>query len=519
MARYVRQTSGLVRELRWWDVLFITVAAPTGSGILFYAVQTSAQPGGDITIAFAIGMILFLPMVLASTLLAAAMPRSGGPYVGVARLVNPVVGYLASCLLIIGDGIIVGVLGFILMEIGGAMLSVVGSAYKIDGLVKFGSEMGGSFWAPLGAVVWVVVFWLIMLRSPLVFRRILATLLLLPLITIVFSLIAFYMTPPVVAIESFNRLWGAQAWEGVLQAAHTAGWSAAPFSWNSTLSLLLVVVWAFNGIEFASYAGGEVQTPQRSYARGLLLGWLTVGLLYMVTAAAVHRSFGGIIEPYHFLQANHPERLELIMPGVAPSIPFYLLCILKSPVMGMLLAVFFVCWFVKIIPTIFLITSRLMFALSMDRLLPERLAEVHPVRAIPTWATHVTAVIALAGVGFYYFKVQAVLGILMFCTMFIAWPMGLALVLLPLRRPDLIRANWLKSPRLIGLPIASWLGVLATVSGLILLYLAGREIPPSAWLGLTLVIGVLLVNYFVRVKAPEIAVATRREAEAFLPPE
>ncbi|HEY3571522.1 MAG TPA: APC family permease [Thermoanaerobaculia bacterium] len=518
MARYVRQSSGLVRELRWWDVLFITVAAPTGSGILFYSVQTSGQPGGSIVMAFAIGMALFLPMVMASMLLASAMPRSGGPYVGISRLVHPAVGYLASCLLIIGDGIVVGVLGFILMQVGGATLSVVGQAYHLETLVRIGSGMGANPWAPLGTVAWVVIFWAIMLRSPTVFRRILAALLLLPLITVIFALIAFFMTPPGDAMRAFNELWGPQAWGRVLQAAHSAGWNSSSFSWNSTFSLLLVVVWAFNGIEFASYAGGEVQAPQRSYAKGLFLGWLSVGLLYTVTAVAVRHSFGEIIEPYHFLQANHPDQLASVMPSVAPSIPFYLLCILRSPELGILLAIAFVFWFVKIIPTVFLTTSRLMFALSMDRLLPEKLAEVHPVTAVPTWATHVTAVIALAGSGFYYFKVQTVLGILMFCTMFIAWPMGVALILLPLRRPDLIRVEWLKSPRVLGLPAASWLGVLATLSGLNLLYLAGREIPGKAWLILALVASVLLANYFLRTKASVTELAPSGD-EAFLPPE
>lgn len=94
--RYARKSSGLVRQLRWWDVLFITISAPTGSGILYYAVRTSGQPGGNIAIAFAIGALLFLPMVLSSLVLVAAMPRSGGPYVGVSRLLHPSLGYLAA---------------------------------------------------------------------------------------------------------------------------------------------------------------------------------------------------------------------------------------------------------------------------------------------------------------------------------------------------------------------------------------------------------------------------------------
>ncbi len=518
MARYVRETSGLVRELKWWDVLFITVAAPTGSGILFYSVQTSGQPGGNIVVAFAIGMALFLPMVLSSAILASAMPRSGGPYVAVSRLVHPVIGYLASCLLILGDGIIIGVLGFIVMEIGGAMISVVGQAYELEWAESLGSGLGQTPWAPLGAVLWVVAFWIIMLRPPAVFRTILATMLLLPVVTTVVCIAAFLMTPPAQAATYFNELWGANAWQQIPQLARSNGWEPAGFSWNSTFGLLLVVVWAFNGIEFASYVGGEVQAPQRSYFRGLLLGWLAVGLLYMVTAASVNYSFGEITEAYHFLQANHAAKLKEVMPAISPSIPFYLICILRSPWLAIILAVAFTIWFAKIIPTIFLTASRLMFALAMDRRLPEKLAEVNPITTVPTWATHATAVVGLVGAAFYYFKVETVLGTLMFCTMFIAWPMGVALIVLPLRHPNLIRMEWLRSLRILGLPPASWLGVVTFFTGLILLYLAGREIPIEVWLGIVVVVALLLLNYSIQAQRAAAKVGAD-EADSLLPPE
>jgi amino acid transporter len=306
------------------------------------------------------------------------------------------------------------------------------------------------------------------------------------------------MTPSSQAVVAFNEVWDPDSWQRVLDLARANGWDYEPFSWSSTFGMLLVVVWAFNGIEVASYAGGEVQAPERSYFRGLLLGWLGVGLLYMVTAASVIYSFGGISDAYHFLQANHSKELKEIMPAITPSVPFYMMCIVRSPVVAFMAAVAFVLWFAKIIPAVYLTCSRLMFALAMDRLLPQRFADVHPVTAVPTWATHTTALIGLVGAGFYYFKVGTVLGTLMFCTMFVAWPVGLALAVLPFRHPELIRVGWLRSPRILGLWPATWLGGITFVSGLILLYLAGREISSTAWIGIAIVVGLLLLNYFVR---------------------
>jgi amino acid transporter len=159
-----------------------------------------------------------------------------------------------------------------------------------------------------------------------------------------------------------------------------------------------------------------------------------------------------------------------------------------------------------------------MFALAMDRLLPAKLAEVNRITTVPTWATHVTGVIGLAGAALYYFKVGTVLGTLMFCTMFIVWPMGLAVIILPFRQPDLIRLDWMRTRRVLGLPLASWLGVVTFASGLLLLYLAGREIPGKVWIGILVVLCFLLGNYYFRTRLARVIVVPEEKA-ALLPPE
>ena len=96
---FARQISGLYRELTWRDVLIITVSAPTASGILYYTVNVqSSYPGGSVSLAFLMGLIIFLPISFAVSMLATAMPRSGSLYVNVSRLLGSSVGYIGALL-------------------------------------------------------------------------------------------------------------------------------------------------------------------------------------------------------------------------------------------------------------------------------------------------------------------------------------------------------------------------------------------------------------------------------------
>lgn len=516
--RYARQSSGLVRQLRWWDVLFITISAPTGSGILYYAVRTSGQPGGEIALAFAIGGLLFLPMVLSSLVLVAAMPRSGGPYVGVSRLLHPAVGYLAAMLLVIGDSLIVGILGFLLMAIGGGMMAAAGQAHDIAGLVALGKTLQGPLGSVIGGLVWVALFWFLMLQKPKYFRWVLGTFLLVPILAAVVTTILLFGTEPSSAKQAFDGLWGSGAWTRILDAARQHGWSEHAFSWNATFGLLLVVVWAFNGIELASYAGGEVQAPKPSYTKGLLLGWLVVVVLYLVMAASAQHGFGNFLDAYDFLYTNHKDVLAEIMPAVVPSIPFYLMCLVQAPAFALVFGLAFLLWFAKIIPTAYLATSRLLFAVAMDRLLPEAVAGVNPRTAAPTWATHITAILAVAGVFFYFFRVTTVLGIIMFCTMFFAWATGLSVFMLPRKRPDLIPASWLAKP--IGpFPVIGWLGLVTFVSGLFLLYLTLRDLSWGGVASLAAIVVALLANYAARSRRLTRELEPAALERAALPPE
>ncbi len=134
-----------MRELSWFDVFIFVVAGPAASGVMFYSVSTAADfPGASLPLAFLIGLLVFLPITLLVAITSATMPRSGGLYIAVSRVMGPTIGYLSAWLLFIGYGISSGVLGYIVVGLMGSAFSTAALGSGIGWLAGIGQAMQTS---------------------------------------------------------------------------------------------------------------------------------------------------------------------------------------------------------------------------------------------------------------------------------------------------------------------------------------------------------------------------------------
>ncbi len=517
--QFARKSSGMRRELSWLDVMIMSISAPAASGILYYSVNTqSSYPGGSIILAFIIGLLIFLPIAYVISMLATAMPRAGSLYVAVSRLMDSSVGYIGAYLYFIGQAIIAGVVCHIVIGIVGGIFVSISEAYSI----VFFKELGIAFQSTTGKVIGgfllVIFFWAVNLGGIGIFRRIMKFSFYLPVIATLLTIIIFLFTSSSGAIESFNQTWGTGAYQNILDAAKTNGWSSTGFSFSGTIALLLVVLWAYNGIDMGSYAGSEVQTPKKSFVKGVLLGWLLVGILYVLVSFAVVKPFGEFITAYDYLAKNNQDAIKNIMPYIDPSVPFYIMSIIGNKFLGILLSITIVLWFINSIPPLFITTSRIVFALSMDRVIPERLANVNEKNGAPLWATHLTAIFAIFGVVFQTFNVTLVLGTLLFCTFFIFWAYGFSAMILPFRKPDIYEQLPYKID-IAGIPLLSIAGFLTFGIGWFFVFLALREISIQIAFSLTVLLIMGIIVYLVQVLKNHKRDISIKEITDQLPPE
>lgn len=491
---FTRQASGLVRELSWWDVFIFVIACPAASGITFYSVSTAADfPGASIPLGFVIGIAMFFPIALLISMTSGAMPRAGGLYVCISRVLDPTMGYLGSWMFFVGYGITIGVLGYIVMGIMGGAIEVIGLLNKLDYLIKIGTSLQTQTGKTIAGIIWVAFFWAISLMGIKWIKNTMRVLFFIPLIATGIAIIYFLSIGPRGAEVAFDKSWGAGTFQAILNAAKEKGWSPSGFSWGATLRALLVVIWAFTGIEAINYAGGEIKTPKTSMIKGFVWGTIAVGILYILVAFSVYFPFKHFISAYDFLFDNHPDALKAIMPRISPSIPFYAASLIGNVWIGLLITVGIAFWYVNTIPPLFFANSRLAFALAMDRAWPEKLANVSAKTGSPTWATHLTGILGLFGVFLMTQNVGVILGILNITFLFIIWIYGLSAAVLPYLKPGIYEISPIRW-NIFGVPLMTILGILTFAEGWFFVFLSVSEFtkPVMFMVIFVMVIGIII---------------------------
>lgn len=495
---FTRKTSGLVKGLSWKDIFIMVISAPAGAGILYYSVSTaSTYPGGNVGISFLIGMALFLPVIYLAAINASMIPRSGSLYVLISRTVNPSLGFLASTLFFLGYTLSIGVVAFVVTKVIGGILVNYGIISEIEGMKSFGSALQTPLWSTIGGCILVFITWGIVLMGVSFFRKTMRVLFYITIIAILFAIIVFWFTDNESVNQAFNSTWGTDKFQQIIQLARQNGWSPSSFSWTSTFNLLLVVLFSYGGLELISYASGETSKQQKKNIKAYLLAGLTLGALYTTIAFSVTHAFGDFIGAYDYVYNNHNIELSKIITPIAPSIPFYISSILSNPWLSVLVPIGISLWLITTMIPYFFAPSRIIFALAMDRILPESMADVSIKTGAPTQASHLTLLFALLGVLFTLLNVGTVLGTILFCALFVYWLYGAGAMLLPYKNPN-IYAHCPVKRTFLHIPVLSWVGGIVFAIGWFVIFISIKQMTYDIIISLSIALSVLMIYYSVR---------------------
>jgi len=420
---FVRKATGLVREIGPLTAVIIILCNVMGLGWQKRVFQfTGAAPLPEnlwvagippMVMAFLIGGIIIMLSVLTFSILIAAMPRSGGGYVVISRLVSPLWAFIGSWFEFLSIAWSFGIIAvavfegiyFIFGPIVGVTAAGVNDAALFAGglglvilftvIGSLGVRMAGyllqvMFWIPALLTVYVIYLLAVSLSNPAALAA---------------GLAAFGQSQGVSGLTADMYVKGALA-QG-MDAANVGNY------WGAVSTAMIGAYFAYIGYAASTFVAGEVKEANKSLPKVLLISSVVIMVMYMLVsslaayaAAALGRvtlsngNTWSFFEAYSYLSYGAGNLATAGVPAVkawTTTIAAFTGLGLNLGTLNWLLFIFGILWVANDIPPFILTASRVLFAMAFDRVLPGSLASVNERFHSPVNATIATGVFGLLG--------------------------------------------------------------------------------------------------------------------------
>lgn len=498
---FVRQSSGLVREASALDaVIFNAVfSAPVGATLAFstfYALV--AFPGDDIVASLIIAFVVNIPVCVMMGLMAAAMPRTGGDYVWISRILHPSAAVFSNFAAAISAliGAAFWARSFAVLALG-PTLAVLGAVTGNTGLVDAGNTISGSdtagqLWTfGLGTLLIVILVIAMSMGTKAAF--------LLQNTCWIIASIGTFLAFAALAIGSnadfiarFNAFAqpftnSPNSYQAIQDGANKAGYAfTGGHPLSATIPAVAVIMTFMMWNWWSVYIAGELKSAGKvSRQLTIMIGALFWDSLFIIVGVLLlfHTAGEKFMASINFL-AGQGSAYPL------PVQPYYNLIASLSANSGLfavLVAVSFLFWNLPaMFPNTFM-PVRSIFAWAFDRILPEKLSEVSerthaPIPAIITAGVIVFLILGWSVISTSFFTLlsMGVLAGVVTITM-----VAFTAFIFPWRRKELFNSSP-ANIRIFGVPILPIAAVLslAVIWGLAYLVLAYPELGISGQMGL-----------------------------------
>ena len=468
---FIRQTSGLVRELGIPAAIGISLAsvAVVNTFINFNAGLTDF-PKSDMYLPLVAAAVIWLVAMFAYRYLLRAVPRAGGEYVYLSRIVSPAIGAMAGLGIAVVFTYVLSTNAHFAAQFTPFMLTGLGLAFHSTAIANAGNHLTSNL-----SIAWLSVILMLIVAALSLFRvkivaRIIFWLIVLQLVAFValIGILAFNSHADfVTAFGSFSNHPG--AYQAMITAGHANG-VVFGTAIASAVAIIPFMVLNYNGVLYSYYVGGELRLPGRTYLYAstisivvLVILWVGVwallraraGLTFMQAQANV-----GVLNPTAYGKITS---LSSVSGGLG-----YGLVLSSDPITKILFATAVPFAEIAVNLAFLTVTTRVLFAQAFDRLLPVNVAKVGDKNHAPNVAIGIVLVI---GIAFCFLTSLVNLGsIVALQSLFFALILlagGVAALFLPLRRPDLIELPGAsEDARKTFLRKAAWVGGATTVLAL-----------------------------------------------------
>ena len=342
----IEQASGVLeRKLGLFSVVIISISAMLGSGLFVLPALAMLQmgggssPAGGIWLAYLLAALVILPAAISKSELATAMPVSGGSDVFIERTFGPLIGTISG----------LGLWGTFMLKSSFALIGFKAYLWVIEDIMKLDINLE---YASLILLVLIVVINILGVKR---IKKVQT-----PIVLI--STLFLFLTC-ILAIFTVELNWNA-----------VFSRDAFGSGWESVASTAAFVFVSYAGVTKIAAVGGEIKNPSNNIPKGILLSLLLCSALYVFVTLIMAAS----VDPSFYMEEGTLHAREDPVYIFANEVGGYNFGILAS-----LLAVLTM---TSMALAGIMASSRFLFAMARDSLLPDFLEDVHGKFETPHWA-------------------------------------------------------------------------------------------------------------------------------------
>jgi len=478
---FLRKASGVYRSWSPFDGWTYNVLAMNVVVMIAFTYYTATYlfPGGSLVWAILICGAFCVLEGITYAILTATMPRSGGDYIYQSRILGGGIGSVLAFTAIVSAGAMwMAIAGWFGSTVVVApFLVLMGGTFDIQWMSDLGEWFitpDGFFVMTLLVIAWAALVNIWGMRPYALLQR---WFFVVGVIGLGVMLVVLAINDHASFVEKFNAFMSshfdqAGAYQNVLDTAKEQGYAPDMTSnWTSTLAIVPLAAFSLIYVAWGVAQGGEIKHGNSLRAQMIQMPGAEVFsaiVAAVLSALLVSRIGTDFLGSVGYLYTEAPDAYPL---PVAPLFGAFVGALAENGALLILVAIAFNAWFWMWHPNITLAASRVMLAMSFDRILPDKVGSVHKSTHTPVFAILIFSAICVV-FGYLYSYTSfweltlatAALNILCFGVT------NLAGALMPYRKPELYRdspaANW----KIAGIPVITITGFIFVAFTVWILY-------------------------------------------------
>ena len=469
---FVRKATGLVRS---WSVVDAFVYAFFSINLITLGLYSFSQmyyfEGGMVNALIISAVFIFFEVIVYAGLIA-VMPRSGGDYVWQSRILGGAVGFILA---VTGWWFIlwlwVPLYGDMFRHI--VLVPILGIFGAKDAALWFAGTQNGSFVASLFTLAIVSLFIALGMKTYAKIQKYSFYGGVLGLLIVIVLLLTGSNAAFKAGLDAnATALFGAQP--GVYDATASMGVEAGaitPFSGGALLAVFLVLpymvffnLWPNWGATLYGEVRGATDFKRNVSGMGWALGVTT--LLGIILLYAISKTIGWDF----YVQAgaawwNYAWGYTDVAPAfpVWPYPALFASFLTSSKIVQFIVVVLMSLWWFGWSGTVFLSSTRVIFAAAFDRLLPEKVAEVDERTGTPIYALLLMVIPSVFVAYLFSYNIWNFQTLTLCSTLVIAVTyLGttISAIVLPYTKPELYNASPIAKYNILGIPLITFAGVI-----------------------------------------------------------